>query len=105
MRYCIQVYQNDGKSFFSDWFDDLDPATAARVDRHIRRLETGNFGSAKALSGGLFELRMHFGPGYRVYYGIDGATLIVLLGGGDKHRQSADISAARERWDQYLKVK
>lgn len=105
MKYRIEVFRHGGRSFFSEWFDDLDPAIAVRVDRSIRRMETGNFGSAKALRGGLFELRMHFGPGYRVYYGLDGATLIILLGGGDKQRQSSDIAAARERWEHYLKGK
>ena len=86
-------------------FDGLDPTTAARADRFIRRLEAGNFGATKSLRGGLFELRLYFGPGYRVYFGIDGATLVILLGGGDKRRQSADIAAAVERWEHYKRVR
>ena len=75
--------------------------TAARVDRYIRRLEAGNLGSANSLREGVFELRLDFGPGYRVYYGREGRTIIILLGGGSKRRQAADIAAAIERWKQY----
>lgn len=97
----IKEYAGAGHSPFADWFNSLDAVTAARVDRYIRRLETGNFGAAKSLREGVFELRLDFGPGYRVYYGCEGRTLIILLGGGSKRRQSADIAAAIERWKQY----
>jgi putative addiction module killer protein len=99
--YEIREYVEGGRSPFGDWFEDLDAATAARVDRYVRRLEAGNFGAAKPLREGVFELRMDFGPGFRVYYGLDGKTLVILLGGGDKRRQSADIAAAVERWKRY----
>jgi len=101
MRFEVREYVEDGRSAFRDWFDRLDPVTAARVDRCIRRTEAGNFGAAKALRDGVFELRLNFGPGYRVYYGLDGKTLVILLGGGDKRRQAADITAAVERWKRY----
>ena len=94
-----------GRSPFADWFDSLDAVTAARIDKYIRRLEAGNFGAAKALNEGIFELRLDFGPGYRVYYGRDGKTIIILLGGGSKRRQSADIAAAIERWKRYKQSK
>ena len=97
----VREYTEAGRSPFADWFDELDAVTAARVDRYIRRLEAGSFGAAKALREGVFELRMDFGSGYRVFYGRDGATIIILLGGGDKRRQSADIAAAVERWKRY----
>ena len=101
----VREYTEGGRSAFGDWFDRLDPVTAARVDRCIRRLEAGNFGAAKALHDGVFELRLNFGAGYRVYYGLDGRTLVILLGGGDKRRQAADIAAAVERWQRYKKAK
>lgn len=101
MTYRIQEYMEGGRSPFREWFDDLDPVAAARVDRYIRRMEAGNFGVAKGLRGGISELRIDFGPGYRVYYGMDGRTLVILLGGGDKRRQSADIAAAVARWSRY----
>ena len=78
---------------------------AARVDRYIRRLEAGNFGSVKPLREGVFELRLDFGPGYRVYYGRDGEKVIILLGGGSKRRQDADIAAAVERWKRYKQTR
>lgn len=102
MKYRIVVYEDNGKAPFSKWFDELDPVMAARVDRSVRRIEAGNFGAAKSLHSGLFELRLNFGPGYRVYFGIKDITLVVLLGGGDKSRQSADIAAARIRWADYI---
>jgi len=101
----IQEYTEDGRSPFAEWFDDLDAVTAARVDRYVRRLETGNFGAAKPLRDGVFELRLDFGPGYRVYYGREGQAIIILLGGGSKRRQDADIAAAAERWKRYKRAK
>jgi len=101
----IREYTEAGHSPFAEWFDDLDAVTAARVDRYIRRLEAGNFGAAKPLGGGVFELRLDFGPGYRVYYGRDGRTIIILLGGGSKRRQDADIAAAMERWKRYKQTR
>ena len=97
----IREYVENERSLFAEWFNELDAVTAARVDRYIRRLEAGNFGAAKPLRDGVFELRMDFGPGYRVYYGREGRTLVVLLGGGSKRRQDADIAAAVERWKRY----
>jgi putative addiction module killer protein len=97
----VREYTEGDRSPFGEWFDGLDPVTAARVDRYIRRMEAGNFGNAKPLHDGVCELRMDFGPGYRVYFGREGRTLVILLGGGDKRRQAADIAAAVERWKRY----
>src|SRR5712672_2633098 len=101
----IREYTESGRSPFAEWFDNLDAVTAARVDRYVRRLEAGNFGAAKSLRDGVFELRLDFGPGYRVYYGREGKIIIILLGGGSKRRQDADIAAAVERWKRYKQVK
>ena len=101
----IREYTEAGHSPFAEWFDDLDSVTAARVDRYIRRLESGNFGAAKILGEGVSELRLDFGPGYRVYFGRDGKTLIILLGGGSKRRQDVDIAAAIVRWKRYRQAK
>src|SRR5882724_971905 len=101
----IREYIEDGRSPFGEWFDDLDSVTAARVDRYVRRLESGNFGAAKVLREGVSELRLDFGPGYRVYFGRDGKTLVILLGGGSKRRQNADIAAAIARWQRYQQAK
>ena len=102
----IREYNNEsGHSPFADWFDSLDAVTATHVDKYIRRLEAGNFGSVKVLQEGVLELKMDFGPGYRIYFGRDGKTIIILLGGGSKRRQSAYIAAAIERWKRYKQAK
>ena len=97
----IREFVENGHSPYAEWFDGLDNVTADRVDKYIRRLEQGNFGAAKALTEGVFELRLDFGPGYRVYYGRDGRTILILLGGESKRRQAADIAGAVERWKRY----
>jgi putative addiction module killer protein len=101
----IKEFIESDRSPFGDWFDSLDAVTAARVDKYLRRLEAGNFGAAKTLNEGVFELRLDFGPGYRVYYGRDGKTIIILLGGGSKRRQTADIAAVIERWKKFKQAK
>jgi putative addiction module killer protein len=101
MMFRIVEFVEGGRSPFADWFNELDGVTAARVDRKIRRLEAGNFGSAKPVREGVFEVVMDFGPGYRVYYGVEGKTVIILLGGGAKRKQQRDIEAAIERWRRY----
>jgi len=97
----IREYVENGRSPYAAWFEGLDNVTAERVDKYLRRLEQGNFGAAKALQDGVFEVRMDFGPGYRAYYGRDGRTIIILLGGGSKRRKDADIAAAVGRWKRY----
>ena len=101
----IREYVENDHSPYREWFDDLDRVTAARVNMYVRRLEAGNFGAAKSLQDGVFELRMDFGPGYRVYFGREGRTIIILLGGGSKRRQDADIAAAIARWKRYKQTR
>lgn len=101
----VKEFIENGNSPFADWFDSLDDVTAARIDKYVRRLEAGNFGAAKVLQEGISELKLDFGPGYRVYFGRDGKTIIILLGGGSKRRQSADIAAAIERWKRYKQLR
>jgi len=85
-----------GRIVFSEWFAALaDGHAQARVADRIDRIEEGNFGGCKSLGGGLFELRIHYGPGYRIYYAMIGRTCVLLLCGGDKRKQSADIERAR----------
>lgn len=81
---------------YEDWVQALRDETAkARITNRIRRLSAGNFGDAKALGGGIAELRIDYGPGYRVYFTRDGREVVLLLCGGDKSRQQADIANAR----------
>ena len=82
---------------YSRWFAGLrDERARARVLVRIRRLSLGNFGDAKPVGGGLSELRVDYGPGYRIYFARRGGALVLLLTGGDKSRQRADIAKARE---------
>jgi len=83
----------------------VDAAAAAKVTTALRRLELGNFSNVKGVGGGVFEYRIDFGPGYRVYFGKDGAAVVILLGGGTKKRQDRDIATARDRWADYKKRK
>jgi len=81
---------------FSEWYGGLRDARArARIDIRIRRVELGVPGDVKPVGAGISELRIDYGPGYRVYFVQRGKTLIVLLGGGDKRSQTADIKAAK----------
>ena len=105
MQHEIREFSKDGVSPFQKWFAGLDGATKARVARQLARMENGNLGDSKSVGDGVQELRMHFGAGYRVYYGRDGDTIIILLGGGSKRRQSADIKAAKARWTEYKKAR
>lgn len=90
-----------GRSYFARWFDDLEAIAAAKVTTVLGRIEQGNLGDTKSVGGGVLERRIAFGPGYRIYFGRDGDTLIILLGGGTKRQQSRDIELARALWDGY----
>jgi putative addiction module killer protein len=68
-------------------------------------MESGNFSAAKGVGAGVYELRMDFGPGYRVYFGKDGEQLVILLGGGSKKKQQADIETAKVLWQNYKGAK
>jgi len=84
-----------GKDVFDDWLSELhDARTQAKIAARINRLASGNFGDCKVLRHGLCELRIDWGPGYRVYYAIVGRVCVLLLCGGDKRRQSSDIDRA-----------
>jgi putative addiction module killer protein len=101
----LEYVDSAGSSPFSKWFQGLDAHAAAKVTTALTRLSLGNVSNTKSLSGGVMELRIDFGPGYRVYFGRDGETIVILLGGGTKRRQDADIAAARERWRDYKQRK
>jgi len=99
----IRRYRTAGdREPFSDWLSGLrDRQAHARILVRLERLELGNFGDCKPVGCGVSELRIDWGPGYRVYFGRDGQTVIVLICGGDKRKQDADIKKAVELWQEY----
>ena len=93
-----------GEDVFQEWFDDLrDRQAQARIQARIDRLGRGLFGDAEPCGESVWELRIDWGPGYRVYYARSGVQVILLLCGGDKRKQQADIERAKEYWRDYQK--
>jgi|SRR6185437_2465135 putative addiction module killer protein len=91
-----------GKDAFNDWLSELaDIRAQAKVAARINRLAVGNFGDCKSLGQGLYELRIDWGPGYRVYYAIIARACVLVLCGGDKRTQAADIAKAHEYLTDY----
>ena len=102
----IRDYINTrGRGPFAKWFDGLNARTAAKVATALIRMEQGNLSNARGVGAGVSEYRIDFGPGYRVYFGMDGDTLIILLGGGTKKRQQKNIEAAQDLWREYKQRK
>ena len=97
----VEYVTASGRSPFGVWFGRLDPGAAARVTVALARMEQGNLSDTKSVGGGVFERRIDFGPGYRVYFGRDGRQLVILLAGGTKRRQQTDIGEAKARWQEY----
>lgn len=100
-----QYVDRKGRNPFERWFGTLDGATRARITVSLDRLERGNISAAKSVGAGVLELRMDFGPGYRIYFGKDGERLVILLAGGTKKRQQVDIETAQALWREYKKRK
>jgi putative addiction module killer protein len=98
IRYYVA---SGGQQPFDEWYADLESVARAKVTRAIVRLEQGNFSNVKSVGEGVFEYRINFGPGYRVYFGQDGSTLVILLTGGTKKRQQRDIDTAHAYWRDY----
>lgn len=91
-----------GDEPFTQWLTDLaDRQARARILARLERLEVGNFGDSKFIRDGVSELRIDWGPGYRVYFGREGRNVILLLCGGDKRKQGQDIKRAIGLWQEY----
>ena len=99
----IRQYQTaEGRTPFAEWLAALrDRRANQAIAARILRMQAGNRGDWKAIGAGIFELRIDTGPGYRVYCGQDGATLVLLLCAGDKRTQTKDIEHARDYWKDY----
>ena len=106
MRLKVREYlTSDGRSPFADWLRALDVATRARIQARVLRFEGCNLGDHKSVGGGVLEARVNFGPGYRVYFALEGSVAVLLLVGGDKSSQQRDIRNAQSYWDDYRKAK
>lgn len=103
MAFEIRRYRTAaGHEPFTHWLSELpDRQARARILARLERLEVGNFGDSEQLRAGVHELRIDWGPGYRVYFGREGRTVVVLLCGGDKRKQDKDIERALELWQEY----
>lgn len=101
-RLVEEYLTTDGRSPFGEWLENLrDRDARVRIRVRLDRLSLGNFGDAKGLGRGLHELRINYGPGYRVYFGQAGERIVLLLCGGSKQTQSRDIRQAEEYWRDY----
>lgn len=95
----------DGRSPFASWFASLDARAAAKVAAAQVRVSAGLTSRLEPVGNEVFEQKIDYGPGYRVYLAYDGPTLIILLGGGDKSTQSQDIADAKRLWAEYKRRK
>lgn len=102
----LLIYGKGESAPFIRWLSSLKDLRAVSIVRaRLNRIRLGNFGDCKPVGGGVDELRINFGPGYRVYFGRDGALVVVLLCGGSKRAQAKDIARAQKYWRSYLDAK
>lgn len=100
LKYVIE----NGRCPFDEWLGSLkDKRTKAVIATRLNRVVQGNFGLCKKLGEEVWELKIDFGPGFRIYFAEDGDTIVVLLCGGDKSTQTRDIEKAKEYWSDYKK--
>lgn len=96
---------SDGRNSFREWLETLEAAARARIQARVLRFEMGNLGDHKSVGAGVWEARLVFGPGYRIYFGKNGQSVILLLVGGTKASQTQDIRRAQGFWRDYLEAK
>jgi len=102
----VQYVRNNGRVPVQDWLNQIkDKRIYARILERVRRISKGQLGDVKFCGDEIFEARLHFGPGYRIYFARDRAKIILLLCGGDKGTQKRDIRLAKEYWQEYLRRK
>ena len=95
----LRYQRDDSREPFTEWLNAVrDKVTQARIRECLRHVQTGNFGDCEPVGDGVIELRIHIGPGYRVYFAQYGRALVLLLSGGDKRSQPDDIRRAKEHW-------
>jgi putative addiction module killer protein len=91
----------NGISPFRKWYEQLDNLTARKIYVAMLRIEAGNFSDSKYLKSGIWERRIHWGPGYRLYYGVEKRRFVVMLAGGAKKTQHSDINIAVRYWNEF----
>ena len=103
----LQFYRTpNGHEPFVEWFNAIrDARTRTRIQRRLVRLEGGNFGDCHVIGDGVFELRLHFGAGYRIYFSQTDNIRVLVLCGGDKSTQSRDIERAKNYWLEYKETR
>ncbi|MFJ1259945.1 type II toxin-antitoxin system RelE/ParE family toxin [Cupriavidus sp. CuC1] len=98
----LRYQREDGREPFSEWLTAIrDKVAQARIRVRLRQVQAGNFGDSEPVGEGVIELRVHVGAGYRVYCGRHGKAVVLLLCGGDKSSQVADIKRAKEMWSEW----
>lgn len=97
--------EENGDKRFAQWLEGLDAPAAAKVTIALARMERENFSNVKGVGSGVFEYKIDFGPGYRIYFGKDGGNLVILIGGGTKKRQQHDIAEALKSRASYKRRK
>jgi putative addiction module killer protein len=97
----LEYLDSNGRSAHARWLESLSLEAAAKVSEALYRLSQGNFSKVKGIGSGVFERKIDFGPGYRIYFGKDGEMLVILLGGSSKQNQQEAIAAAHRRWVDY----
>jgi putative addiction module killer protein len=101
--YEVREYlTGEGRSPFAEWLDGLrDRYARARIETRLARVRLGNLGDYAAVGDGVYELRVFYGPGYRIYFGLESNTVVLLLCGGTKSSQRRDIATAKAYWNDY----
>ena len=99
----LEIYRTPkGQEPYTQWFESIsDRKTLTRIEARIDRIQSGNLGDHKSIGAGVFELRLEFGSGYRVYFGQISNSIVLLLCGGDKSSQVRDIKRAKAYWREY----
>lgn len=101
MSKAVQYERPDGSVPFQDWLDSLHAVAALKVRTAVARMQLGNFGDHEPVGTGVWERKLDFEKGYRIYYGLDGTEIVLLLYGGTKSRQQSDIEFAKLLWSEY----
>ena len=105
-QFEVAFLQHDGIEPFTKWFQELRDRTARqRIAARLKVVSSGSLGNTETVGDGVNELKIDYGPGYRVYYGREGRTIVVIISGGDKSTQTADIKRAQDLWKEHNATK